>query len=111
TVEAEQVAQIIDTLPVLKVSRVTASTLNGGSFNTTFASTMKINPNTPTAQLLHDVHGKIVTLKFWHGGTFKMDSNGLLIYGGRDFRTFAVDGDELSWFELVELAKKIWGLQ
>ncbi|KAL2940308.1 putative surface-exposed virulence protein BigA [Bienertia sinuspersici] len=38
-----------------------------------------------------------------------MDSNGFLIYVGRDFRTFAVDGDELSWFELVGLAKKYRG--
>ncbi|KAL2900866.1 Midasin [Bienertia sinuspersici] len=38
-----------------------------------------------------------------------MDSNGLLVYIGRDFRTFAVDADELSWFELVDLAKKCGG--
>ncbi|KAL2943648.1 Replication protein A 70 kDa DNA-binding subunit B, partial [Bienertia sinuspersici] len=54
TTEAEQIAQIIDTLPILEVSRVTATTYNGASFNTSFASTIKINPDSPTAQLLHD---------------------------------------------------------
>ncbi|KAL2897547.1 Replication protein A 70 kDa DNA-binding subunit B [Bienertia sinuspersici] len=54
TTEAEQIAQIIDTLPILEISRVTATTYNGASFNTSFASTIKINPDSPTAQLLHD---------------------------------------------------------
>ncbi|KAL2930041.1 Replication protein A 70 kDa DNA-binding subunit B [Bienertia sinuspersici] len=54
TTEAEQIAQIIDTLPILEVSRVIAITYNGASFNTSFSSTIKINPDSPTAQLLHD---------------------------------------------------------
>ncbi|KAL2898930.1 Replicase polyprotein 1a [Bienertia sinuspersici] len=34
---------------------------------------------------------------------------GVLIYVGRQCRTFAVDSDELSWWELVDLAKKCGG--
>ncbi|XP_021768935.1 replication protein A 70 kDa DNA-binding subunit B-like [Chenopodium quinoa] len=54
THEAVVVADIIDTMSVIEVSRVKASTFDEGSFNTTFASTMKINPSNPEAQLPRD---------------------------------------------------------
>uniref|UniRef100_A0A803L9N6 ATP-dependent DNA helicase n=1 Tax=Chenopodium quinoa TaxID=63459 RepID=A0A803L9N6_CHEQI len=50
----EAVADIVDTMPVIEVSRVKASTFDEGSFNTTFASTVKINPSNLEAQLLRD---------------------------------------------------------
>ncbi|XP_021727428.1 replication protein A 70 kDa DNA-binding subunit B-like [Chenopodium quinoa] len=52
--EAANVDDIIDTMPVIEVSRVKASTFDEGSFNTTFASSLKINPTTLEAQLLRD---------------------------------------------------------
>ncbi|XP_074271777.1 uncharacterized protein LOC141595710 [Silene latifolia] len=46
-----------------------------------------------------------VTLKFWHGGCFKMDGNSL-VYQGRNFRTVSLDPDEMGWFTLIEEAEK-----
>ena len=51
----------------------------------------------------------IITLNLWHGGLFKRDSFGMLYYEGRDYKTFAVDSDEMSWWELLDLAKKCGG--
>ncbi|KNA06637.1 hypothetical protein SOVF_179230 [Spinacia oleracea] len=48
---------------------------------------------------------KTVTLKFFHGGLFKEQKNGVVYLGGK-IRTFEVDLDELCWFWLVDLAKK-----
>uniref|UniRef100_A0A803MPB0 ATP-dependent DNA helicase n=1 Tax=Chenopodium quinoa TaxID=63459 RepID=A0A803MPB0_CHEQI len=54
THEVAVVAEIINTMPNLEVSRVKASTFNDGSFNTTFSSTININPSTAKVQLLRD---------------------------------------------------------
>ncbi|XP_010675433.3 uncharacterized protein LOC104891435 [Beta vulgaris subsp. vulgaris] len=48
----------------------------------------------------------IVTVKFWHGGTFTKNSLGVTQYVGGEARTFPVDADELCWFYLEELAEK-----
>ncbi|KAL2905434.1 Glycogen synthase [Bienertia sinuspersici] len=50
-----------------------------------------------------------VTLKFWHGGLFKRDSLGVLVYVGRKSRTIAVDRDKLGWWDLLEEAKNCGG--
>ncbi|KAL2903319.1 Gag-Pol polyprotein [Bienertia sinuspersici] len=50
-----------------------------------------------------------VTLKFWHGGLFKRDSLGVLVYVGRTSRTIAVDSDKLGWWDLLEEAKNCGG--
>lgn len=47
-----------------------------------------------------------VTLKFWHGGSFKNEGNGELVYMGGQGRTFQVAPDELCYWELILFAKK-----
>ncbi|KAL2925814.1 UDP-N-acetylglucosamine--N-acetylmuramyl-(pentapeptide) pyrophosphoryl-undecaprenol N-acetylglucosamine transferase [Bienertia sinuspersici] len=47
-----------------------------------------------------------VSLKFFHGGTFKKGKNGVWVYTGGLCRTFEVDPDELCWFYLKELVEK-----
>uniref|UniRef100_A0A803KXD8 PB1-like domain-containing protein n=1 Tax=Chenopodium quinoa TaxID=63459 RepID=A0A803KXD8_CHEQI len=50
--------------------------------------------------------GENVTLRFWHGGTFKTIRNGELVYMGGEGKSFDVDPDELCYFDLIEMAKK-----
>ncbi|KAL2921355.1 Protein MCM10-like protein [Bienertia sinuspersici] len=50
-----------------------------------------------------------VTLKCWHGGLFKRDSLGVLVYVGRKCQTIAVDSDKLGWWDLLEEANNCGG--
>uniref|UniRef100_A0A803MZM6 PB1-like domain-containing protein n=1 Tax=Chenopodium quinoa TaxID=63459 RepID=A0A803MZM6_CHEQI len=47
-----------------------------------------------------------ISLKVWHGGGFKTVANGELVYERGRGRTKSVDPDELSYFDLLELAKE-----
>ncbi|KAH9622496.1 hypothetical protein KSS87_017177 [Heliosperma pusillum] len=51
-----------------------------------------------------------VTLKLWHGGSFKLADKGFG-YTGRCFKTMSVDPDELCWFTLLEEAEKCDGFR
>ncbi|KAL2922877.1 Palmitoyltransferase ZDHHC2 [Bienertia sinuspersici] len=46
-----------------------------------------------------------VTLKMFHGGNFQSVGN-KLVYCGRQCKTFRIDPDELSWWDLEERAKE-----
>uniref|UniRef100_A0A803M6I5 PB1-like domain-containing protein n=1 Tax=Chenopodium quinoa TaxID=63459 RepID=A0A803M6I5_CHEQI len=47
-----------------------------------------------------------VSLRYWHGGNFKIVGNGELVYMGGKGRTFQVSPDELCYWELLELGTK-----
>uniref|UniRef100_A0A803MN27 PB1-like domain-containing protein n=1 Tax=Chenopodium quinoa TaxID=63459 RepID=A0A803MN27_CHEQI len=47
-----------------------------------------------------------VSLRYWHGGSFKIVGNGELMYMGGKGRTFQVSPDELCYWELLELGTK-----
>ncbi|KMT01307.1 hypothetical protein BVRB_9g213230 [Beta vulgaris subsp. vulgaris] len=47
-----------------------------------------------------------ITLMFWHGGVFKNEANGDLVYEGGKGRTFDTDPDLICWWDLLDLAKK-----
>lgn len=47
-----------------------------------------------------------VTIRFWHGGEFKHQHNGELVYVGGKGRNFKVDTDLLCYWELLEYANK-----
>uniref|UniRef100_A0A803LIX4 PB1-like domain-containing protein n=1 Tax=Chenopodium quinoa TaxID=63459 RepID=A0A803LIX4_CHEQI len=46
------------------------------------------------------------SLRYWHGGSFKIVGNGELVYMGGKGRTFQVSPDELCYWELLELGTK-----
>ncbi|KAL2896636.1 Callose synthase 10 [Bienertia sinuspersici] len=50
-----------------------------------------------------------ITLKFWHGGRFKVDNKNKLCYVGGEGKTFKVDPDELCGFDLRQQAKSCGG--
>ncbi|KAL2906837.1 Protein FAR1-RELATED SEQUENCE 5, partial [Bienertia sinuspersici] len=50
-----------------------------------------------------------ITLKFWHGGWFKVDNKNKLCYVGGEGKTFKVDPDELCGFDLRQQAKSCGG--
>ncbi|KMS96973.1 hypothetical protein BVRB_7g179810 [Beta vulgaris subsp. vulgaris] len=47
-----------------------------------------------------------ITSMFWHGGIFKNEANGDLVYEGGKGRTFDTDPNLVCWWDLLELAKK-----
>uniref|UniRef100_A0A803L2T9 PB1-like domain-containing protein n=1 Tax=Chenopodium quinoa TaxID=63459 RepID=A0A803L2T9_CHEQI len=47
-----------------------------------------------------------VSLRYWHGGNFKIVGNGELVYMCGKGRTFQVSPDELCYWELLELGTK-----
>uniref|UniRef100_A0A803LC23 PB1-like domain-containing protein n=1 Tax=Chenopodium quinoa TaxID=63459 RepID=A0A803LC23_CHEQI len=47
-----------------------------------------------------------VTIRFWHGGSFKHQDNGELVYVGGKGRNIKVDTDLLCYWELFEFANQ-----
>ncbi|XP_057250402.1 replication protein A 70 kDa DNA-binding subunit B-like [Beta vulgaris subsp. vulgaris] len=54
THEAEQIAEMIDSFPIIQVTRVVAKNFDGAKWNSSPLSTIKINTDSPTTSALHN---------------------------------------------------------